>query len=236
MTSGGWILWVFLAYLALGEPLLGVRLYRLLQGGSRTRLTVYATTVYWQWLLALGVVILFLISGRSLRLLGLYNPHGFVWPSGTLGGLLAGLVAGLLFGNILIVLRRGRRRSSRPPQVGHIAALLPRTAHERWAFAGVAATAGVCEEILYRGLPVYALQHQFPALGPVFVVAAVGLLFGAAHVYQGWLGVVTTTILGALLAGLYLATGALWTPMLVHFLVDLRWVWARPGGPVAEEG
>lgn len=51
----------------------------------------------WEWSFALMAVVVFLASGISLRLLGLYNPRGFVFPSGVIGGLTVGTLMGILF-------------------------------------------------------------------------------------------------------------------------------------------
>ena len=37
-------------------------------------------------------------------------------------------------------------------------------------------------------------------------------VFGAMHVYQGWIGVVRTALRGGVLAGGFLASGSLWPP------------------------
>ncbi|MEJ7704018.1 MAG: CPBP family intramembrane glutamic endopeptidase [Geodermatophilaceae bacterium] len=62
------------------------------------------------------------------------------------------------------------------------------------------------------------------------------MAFGLAHLYQGRGGVVTTSVLGALLTFLYVGTGTLLVPMLVHAAIDLRILWVPvrvlpPDGP-----
>ena len=104
--------------------------------------------------------------------------------------------------------------------LGDAAALLPTSARERWLFAGVALTAGLCEELLYRGFLFFWIGRFTPHALVAVIVSAV--LFGAAHAYQGPGGVVGTALLGAGLGGLYLATGSLWPPIAVHALIDLR--------------
>jgi len=49
-------------------------------------------------------------------------------------------------------------------------------------------------------------------------------IFGAAHFYQGWRGVLLTSLLGFGLARLYLSTGTLLLPILAHALIDLRFL------------
>jgi uncharacterized protein len=57
----------------------------------------------------------------------------------------------------------------------------------------------------------------------VLVVVA-GVAFGLAHAYQGVAGVVTTGLLGGVMAALYLSTGSLLLPVLLHAAIDLRFL------------
>jgi membrane protease YdiL (CAAX protease family) len=106
------------------------------------------------------------------------------------------------------------------PSVGDIRALLPRTRAELSYGVGLALSAGIFEEVLFRlGLP--ALLFGILGLGPLsFVVAAV--LFGMLHLYQGPLGILFATLLGLVFAALYVLTGSIAAPIVLHVLVDLR--------------
>ncbi len=71
------------------------------------------------------------------------------------------------------------------------------------------------------------------------VVAAVA--FGAAHAYQGAAGVLLTGVLGGVFAALYLQTGSLLLPVLLHAAVDLRFLLVPtaalpPLGPLVRPG
>ncbi|MPQ99256.1 CPBP family intramembrane metalloprotease [Modestobacter sp. I12A-02628] len=120
----------------------------------------------------------------------------------------------------------GGRHAGPPaePPAAAVLALLPRSPAERRLFALVGVTAGVCEEWLYRGFflaVVAALAPSAPA-GVLVLLAAVA--FGAAHAYQGLAGVLTTGVLGGVLAALYLQTGSLLLPVLLHAAIDLRFL------------
>ncbi|MCL6453919.1 MAG: CPBP family intramembrane metalloprotease [Alicyclobacillus sp.] len=222
-----------LLYLVLGQPWLGRRLYQRLKAGQQSRLDVYRITMLVEWGLALFVVLVYLLGGIPLRLLGLYNPNGFSWPPGSIGSMLAGfcvaLCVGVLGSGLVLWLRNRRgsapaRRSRRRHGVraGEFDALLPRSLSEKWAFAGVAVTAGICEEILFRGMAVYVLNRQFSSLGPILTVVITALIFAIAHLYQGWTGMLAAGVIGVVFAFIYLSTGALWLPIFLHALVDLR--------------
>jgi membrane protease YdiL (CAAX protease family) len=96
--------------------------------------------------------------------------------------------------------------------------VLPHTPVEyRW-FRAVAVTAGVCEELLYRGFAVWALAPWLTLWG---AAAASVILFGLGHGYQGRKGATRATIVGAVLGALALATGSIVPGVIVHAIVDL---------------
>jgi membrane protease YdiL (CAAX protease family) len=76
--------------------------------------------------------------------------------------------------------------------------LLPRTMIESIVWIGVSITAGICEELMFRGF----LQRQILMLtgSAILSIAAQAVVFGATHAYQGWRSVVTITVYG-LMAG-----------------------------------
>ena len=59
-------------------------------------------------------------------------------------------------------------------------------------------------------------------MAPVVAAVVLTLLFGVVHLYQGVAGVVSATLLGALMAAVALATGSLLLPVLLHAAIDLR--------------
>jgi len=79
----------------------------------------------------------------------------------------------------------------------------------------------VGEEVVVRGLLI-ALGVGAAGLPPLTAAVASTALFGFLHLYQGWSGVLYTTLLGAVLAGLYLATSSLLLPILLHVTVNTR--------------
>jgi CAAX protease family protein len=73
--------------------------------------------------------------------------------------------------------------------------LIPRSNLELGLYALLAATAGFCEELLFRGY----LQQQLSALsGSAAVgIGAQALIFGTAHGYQGWKLMIVLSSFGA---------------------------------------
>lgn len=122
----------------------------------------------------------------------------------------------------VLMQRSARYRSSIARDLEGIRFLLPRTGEERLLWVGVSVTAGICEEILFRSFVLrYLLALPF---GLPFWAALVlsSILFGLQHFYQGTKGAFVTAALGAGLGWLFLATGNLIVPALLHALVDLR--------------
>ena len=92
--------------------------------------------------------------------------------------------------------------------------------------AAVAVTAGVTEEAYFRLLlPLLATLVTGSAVAGF---AGATLMFGLAHRYQGWRGVVATAVAGAGLAGFYLATENLVAAMAIHAAGDLGHLVIRP--------
>jgi membrane protease YdiL (CAAX protease family) len=106
------------------------------------------------------------------------------------------------------------------PAVGDIRALLPRVRGELKYGAGLGLQAGLFEELLFR-LAMPALLFGIVGNGPLaFGLACV--VFGMLHLYQGAPGILLSTILGLVFAALYVVTGSIAAPIVLHALVDLR--------------
>lgn len=98
--------------------------------------------------------------------------------------------------------------------------MLPRRRREKLWFALVSVTAGIGEEIVYRGFLSFLLIGLFPAAPFYAILAVAGLIFGAAHCYQGFSGIIKTGLLGVMFTSLYFASGSLLPGMLLHFISD----------------
>src|SRR5205085_12558994 len=88
-----------------------------------------------------------------------------------------------------------------------------------WAVASV--TSGITEELVYRAFAVSFFASVFGNSNVVAIAIASSALFGLAHLYQGWRGMVFTALTGAVLAGVAVASGLI-VAIVVHALIDLR--------------
>jgi len=213
---------VLIALVILGLPLRAWVAMRQLraageQAQAELRPRVWTRGILTQWLLSLGVAMVWLANRRGPGSLGLV-------PRATWG--LGGVALGIAL-VVLIVLGQRRQLDSDADMVRRVRArlelagpLLPRTRREWPHFSLLALTAGVCEELLFRGFLVWVLGH---ALGsPWAVMGAQAVLFGLAHAYQGPRGMLLTGALGAFLGAVVWVTGSLWAAMVIHALMDLN--------------
>jgi membrane protease YdiL (CAAX protease family) len=228
---------VVAAYLVVGEPVAGHVLHRRFEGRLRTdagaRRSFYLRLLVLEWGLSLLAVVVWLSApGVDAAQVGLRWPQQ--WP-GPVTALVVVLVlvfvmvsTRALRGGALLeaaepVRRSGEGRHAEP--AGHATlALLPRTAGERRLFTIVGLTAGICEEWLYRGFFLAVVAALAGGLPPGLLVLIAALAFGVAHAYQGRVGILTTGLLGGVMAALYLQTGSLLLPVLLHVAIDLRFL------------
>ncbi|MGD0304928.1 MAG: CPBP family intramembrane glutamic endopeptidase, partial [Candidatus Acidiferrales bacterium] len=100
--------------------------------------------------------------------------------------------------------------------------MLPVTRAERIWFFFVSLTAGICEEAIYRGFLINYLMGAPTNLNVTLATVVSSLIFGMAHIYQGVRGAIGSSILGLIFALLFVMTGNLALPMLLHALIDAR--------------
>jgi hypothetical protein len=101
---------------------------------------------------------------------------------------------------------------------GRLELLIPHNGSELRHFYGVSLSAGVVEEALWRGFLMWYLTQVFPVWAAA-AISAVG--FGLAHAYQGTQQIPRITLVGAFFAYLYVLSGTIWLPMLLHAATDV---------------
>ena len=229
-------------YLVVGEPFVGYVLHRRFEGRLRTdpaaRRSFYRRLLVLEWGLAAVAAVVWVCSGVPAAQVGLGRPTSWPGPVAVLAclalvvlvvvstrALRSGALAGPPPGAAGPPVRRrpGEPRHAEPPGQATLA-LLPRTTGERRLFAVVGVTAGICEEWLYRGFLLAVVSALCRGLPDPALVLLAALAFGLAHVYQGVPGVVTTGVLGGVLALVYVQTGSLLLPVLLHAAIDLRFL------------
>lgn len=185
---------------------------------SYARTRDYLLTIALQWGLTLALVAWWVYAGRAFGDLGLVRPEGTErWWTIVISAAAIAFFAWQAYSVARSPDAQAKVRTQLDSQPS-VRVLLPVNAREAAVFGAVALTAGICEEILYRGYMLHYMQAWLP--GAAAIIAAI-VIFGLAHAYQGGRGVLLTGLAGAAAMGLYLFTGSLVAPMILHATVDL---------------
>jgi len=108
-----------------------------------------------------------------------------------------------------------------------VTALMPRTPRERSTFALLSVFAGVGEEIAFRGFALLLVATWTQSLW--LAVLWTSLAFGWVHSYQGGVGRLRASLLGAVLAIPVALSWGLWPSILAHTWID--WIGGFILGP-----
>jgi len=122
----------------------------------------------------------------------------------------------------VIVLRKGGPEGKLARAFATLDFILPKTPRQRRLWILLALTAGICEELLFRGFLFRYLHEIVPALPPMCILLVAAAVFGINHLYQGFIGALGTAFLAILFGVMFVGTGNLALPMALHALLDLR--------------
>jgi uncharacterized protein len=204
--------WVFTFVLAVLFPILDYVLYKRL----KSTLQIYAWNILAIWSLTAGCIGTSRVNYLTLIDLGAQAGNAFR----TL--LVCGILAAIVF--LLMGAQKIQKKKATPEQVGNalesVRRLLPQTSTERKVWVLVSISAGLCEELLYRG---WLLSLFSAALGSVWLGLLISsIIFGLAHAYQGRSGIIGSGILGAILGIVFIVSGSLIPGQLLHTAMDLN--------------
>jgi membrane protease YdiL (CAAX protease family) len=214
---------ILLAALAVAAPAYsyyaGMRIAR---GYGPKRIPAYGRTMLSWWLISATMLFLWWHAGRPFASLGLSVPFD---ARSVFGAVLCILMLAYMNGQWRVVRRLPAEKVARlVASFGRTVAILPHTQTEYAWFLALSGTAGVCEELLYRG---YFIAMTSPLLTLAGAVVTGAVIFGLGHGYQGPGGVAKTAGVGLLFGAIYVATGSLLWPMILHALLDVQ------GGTIA---
>jgi membrane protease YdiL (CAAX protease family) len=193
------------------------RMLRTIRSGRpNARVPVYQEIIGQEWFLTAIIAGLWIRGGRPWSALGLLPPTGWSLV------LSAALVAALL----LLIFAQRRAVSRLTPEGraklrarnADVEPIVPRTRAEYSWFQPVALTAGICEEVIWRGFLVWAFQPWLGLWGSA-VVSMISFAF--AHAYQGRRGMIRAGIVGACFGVLAIFTHSILPGVVLHALVDL---------------
>ena len=212
---------VFILLLFVLQPVHGAlesRYYvaRVKAGQPAERVRFYRQTAMVEWLFLVFLAAAWLDFGRPLADLGFVTSGGPGFWSGL--ALCAALTAYLLYSWRSAKYASGDEKARCAGTFGDLAIFVPHTTRELRNFYGVSVTAGIVEEVVYRGFVIWYLGQFMPVWGAV-VVSSVA--FGLGHSYQGASGALRTGLVGLAFGALYVVSGSIWLPIVAHALLDV---------------
>jgi membrane protease YdiL (CAAX protease family) len=199
-----------------------VRVKRLLAQDALTtsqRLSLYASTIAFQWLLV--AVILWRSFSRHLSPNELGLVVSGVWQTWSVALVFTGLLCANQWAGV-------RKMARLPPsQRGFLfqftQKIMPQHPGEAFVFVALACTAGLSEEFVYRGFVFAVFYRAFAEIpfAALFALVASSAWFAMAHLYQGRRGIITTFVVGILFSTVRIWTGNIVPAIVGHIGVDL---------------
>jgi membrane protease YdiL (CAAX protease family) len=195
---------------------------------SHRKIRYYQTLSAWLWIaagvacLAVGWRPLFTIApspGDAAWLLG------HAWTRHLFGAAIAVFMALVLVPAVIAIWKnvsKKPRKYSSADALESLSFFLPATWTERRWFGFLCVTAGICEEILFRGFLLHYLHVSPLSVNLTLALLVSAIICGLQHLYQGSGGAASTVVGGLLFGVLFLLTGNLLLPILFHAVMDLR--------------
>ena len=214
---------VMLAIIVIGLPLetvINLKKVRatLTSGAPDVRVKHYTSTIMLLWGLAIPILVLWAVSNRGWDMLGFQIETG---QMPLVGWSLAGLmVAFFIFQYAMISTSEGARLQLRDGIAGNkvMAGFMPQRHDERHLFNLLGITAGITEEIIFRGYLIWA----FSLVMPLWAAALASLIvFTFLHLYQGAKNLPAIFIIGGALTLVFVLSGSIWPAIAVHIFVDI---------------
>lgn len=212
---------VFLLLLAAGQPIHGAYSYRKflarLRAGTReSRARLYRGIHVFEWSALAVLMTTWVLLERPFAALGFRGGFGT-------GFLVAAAIVVAMCVYLLVARRAVRRMSQAERQeqidaLGDLVHFLPQSKHDYRRFVGVSLTAGVVEEVVYRG---FLFWYLLPVLPMWAVIVVSALLFALGHSYQGVGGMLRVFAIGVAAGVLYALAGSIWLLIVAHALLDI---------------
>ena len=212
---------IFVLLLFVVQPIHGAITYRryvarIEAGAPSDRVHMYKQTFALEWIALAVLATAWYVLGRPAAELGFVSPQG--------SGFLIGVGILILTTALLFYQWRSARSASNDDKAKQVEALgslvhfLPQNNRDYRHFVGLSITAGIVEEILYRGFAIWYLAQLMPVWGAIVVSS---IVFGLGHSYQGAGGIARVTLIGLAFGAFYVFTGSIWLPMLAHAILDI---------------
>ena len=182
------------------------------------QMLIYGQTIVFLWGLAAICVAGWLLSGRALSEIG-WRPASADWGGALAWTIAAGVLVYCAY-QIVMTWFSAKSRASVRKQLNEVdlEMVRPRNRDEALAFQALSVTAGVTEEVIFRGVLLAAIS----LVAPLWAAVLISLLaFVLPHAYQGLGGLLRVAPTGVVLTGVVLLGGSLWPAILAHIAIDM---------------
>ena len=193
-------------------------------GDNNKKIKFYHETIFWSWIPVILILLLLLISGISVDSIGIKWIH---IDTSSLSKWVVYPVIGfyffyLLYYIYLIIIFKSNKdsRAKAAKRIPNFRWIFPITSKEKSAWSLLSISAGITEEIVYRGYLFYALAIVFPNLSLIHILFITVLIFGIGHIYLG-MEVIKATILGLIFGIFYIVFDSVIPVIIIHIVQDL---------------
>jgi membrane protease YdiL (CAAX protease family) len=185
----------------------------------------YRSSIIWSWVPTLAIMFLVLISGFNLADLGFVTPSaqinrvGNIWFYGALAGAAIYFIYSLYA--ILSFRLSNKIRLEHADKIpAAMRMMLPVSIKEKSAWTLLAISAGITEEINYRGYLFFAIPLIFPRVSGLAIIGVTSLLFAIGHIYQGK-EAFKPALAGVAIGTIFYLTGSIYPVIIIHIAQDL---------------
>jgi len=200
------IVWPAISMIMIGDPAEALALVSV-----SPILMMYAPTIVMQWIM-FGLIYLTVYREQTgLRGIGFRRPRVID---------LLYAIAFLLVSNLLLTFFALFLGWIGLPVAEELELILPTTGLERFFWVILSITAGIVEEVVFRGYLITRLRMFGRAKSWVLPVIIASVSFGSGHSYQGVGGFILLSVYGAMFAVLFIKTKSLWPVIIAHFFQD----------------
>ena len=214
--------WLLILVLALALPAMSVHSARHFKKLRDEDMRAWRIRQHWQstlllWMLCLLAIGMWTGEGRELVDAWLL-PRGELWQT-ILGGIIALIASGIILRSSRSVAADDASRILEALSENRfLVELMPEKKSEFRSWAVLSVTAGITEEIVYRGILVGLLA---PSLGLAGAFGISVLVFAAGHLYQDRQSLMKVLLVGAGLSVLVILSGSVWPAVVLHAAIDL---------------
>lgn len=198
-----------------------VPLYSVLKGGQKVKdilsqypeykALVYRQSIIFQWV-AVALILIAVYYYNDISQIGLDFISHPLWIIGLIG------ITLLWLWGVQYLRISDKRLKKLTKRYKDLRYLIPSNKQEyRWVVA-LSYTAGICEEIIFRGFFFWQLNQFIPLIPSILMV---NLLFGLSHYGTQKRNMILASLFGVLASCTFIWTGSLWIAIVLHIMIDL---------------